>query len=64
MDMYAQLVLELKGWCHGESIDQAHAVLVLMPDDVSTAAIEETMNTVKTLGRLRVRGRLLNVWHN
>lgn len=64
MDTYAQLALQLKGWCQGELLDQAHAVLVLMQEDVSTADIEETMNTVKSLGRVHVRGRILSVLQN
>ncbi|KAL6491410.1 hypothetical protein MHYP_G00017550 [Metynnis hypsauchen] len=59
-----ELVLELKGWCQGESVDEAHAVLVLMQEDVTAAVIEETMQTVKSLGRVRVRGRTLSLRQN
>lgn len=55
-----ELVAELKGWCRGEALDEAHAVLVLIQEDVDTSTIEETMQTVKCLGRVRVRGRTFN----
>lgn len=64
MESYAQLVLELKGWCQGELLDEAHVVLVLMHEDVQTAAIEATMETIKSLGRVRVRGRMYSMQHN
>lgn len=64
MDTYTQLASELKGWCQGESLDQAHAVLVLMREDVDTDAIQQTMETVKCLGRVRVRGRILSMQQN
>ncbi|XP_057684821.1 uncharacterized protein LOC130911119 [Corythoichthys intestinalis] len=57
METQVQLVQKLKDWCQSESLEQAHAVLVLMFEDVNTEAIEETMETVKSLGRVRVRAR-------
>lgn len=64
MGTYAQLVSELKGWCLGESLVETHAVLVLMQEDVQTDAIEATMETVKSLGRVRVRGRSFSLQQN
>lgn len=64
MESQAELVSELQGCCRGESLDEAHAVLLLMQEDVNTNAIEETMQTVKCLGRVRVRGRTLSVRRN
>ncbi|XP_048104195.1 paraneoplastic antigen Ma2 homolog [Alosa alosa] len=61
MERRAELVSELKGWCCGEALDEAHAVMVLLQEDVDTSAIEETMQTVKCLGRVRVRGRNFNM---
>lgn len=50
----------LREWCQGESLDEDHGVLVLVPKDTEVAQIEETMETVKALGRVRVRGRMYN----
>ncbi len=60
MDRMKELVSDLKGWCRGEALDEAHAVMVLTREDVDPSAIEETMQTVKCLGRVRVRGRTFN----
>lgn len=60
MERRKELVSELKGWCRGEALDEAHAVMVLIQEDVDPSAIEETMQTVKCLGRVRVRGRIFN----
>lgn len=44
----------------GAIIDQKHAVLLLgVPADVGVALIEETIQTVKALGRVRTPGFLL-----
>uniref|UniRef100_A0A672IWZ8 ribonuclease H n=1 Tax=Salarias fasciatus TaxID=181472 RepID=A0A672IWZ8_SALFA len=61
---YSELVSELKGWCRGEDVSEAHAVMVLIPDEVNVSAIEDTMHTVKSLGRVRVRGRTFSMRHN
>lgn len=58
-----ELVSELKGWCHGEGLDEAHAVMVIIPEDVNSV-IEETVQSVKSLGRVRVRGRTFNLRRN
>ncbi|XP_067290350.1 paraneoplastic antigen Ma2-like [Pseudorasbora parva] len=60
MEPMKELATELKGWCRGEALDEAHAVMVLIRDDVDISAIEKTMQTVKCLGRVRVRGRIFN----
>lgn len=54
------LVSELRSWSRGESLDEAHALLVVVPEEVEIAQIEETLQTVKCLGRVRVRGRIFN----
>ncbi|XP_063075269.1 uncharacterized protein LOC134465509 [Engraulis encrasicolus] len=64
MDSQAELISELKGWCRGEELDEAHAVMVLIPHEVNITAVEETMQTVKCLGRVRVRGRIFSMRHN
>uniref|UniRef100_A0A3B5JWT6 Uncharacterized protein n=1 Tax=Takifugu rubripes TaxID=31033 RepID=A0A3B5JWT6_TAKRU len=58
------LNLFLKGWCRGETLDEAHVVMIITQEDVSTDTIEETMHSVKCLGRVRVRGRIFNLQHN
>uniref|UniRef100_A0A3P8Y2C5 CCHC-type domain-containing protein n=1 Tax=Esox lucius TaxID=8010 RepID=A0A3P8Y2C5_ESOLU len=55
---------ELKGWCRGEALDEAHAFMLLIQEDVDTSAIEETMQTVKCLGRVRVKGQTFNSQQN
>lgn len=50
---------QLKNWCVGEGIDPVKALLVKdVPPDTEIGFIEETMQTVKALGRVRVRGRM------
>uniref|UniRef100_A0A673HFG7 Uncharacterized protein n=1 Tax=Sinocyclocheilus rhinocerous TaxID=307959 RepID=A0A673HFG7_9TELE len=60
----SELVVELKGWCHGKGLDEAHSLMVMVPEDVEIAQIEDTLHTVKCLGRVRVRGRTFSVKHN
>ncbi|XP_063746163.1 paraneoplastic antigen Ma2-like [Eleginops maclovinus] len=64
MESQAELVSELKGWCRGEVLDEAHALMVLIREDVEVTQIEETLHTVKCLGRVRVRGRNYNMRRN
>lgn len=54
------LAAELKRWCRGEGLEEAKALLVLVPEEVEIAQIEETLETIKCLGRVRVRGRLFH----
>uniref|UniRef100_A0A669DIV0 CCHC-type domain-containing protein n=1 Tax=Oreochromis niloticus TaxID=8128 RepID=A0A669DIV0_ORENI len=44
------LVAELKRWCRGEGLEEAKALLVLVPEEVEMAQIEETLETIKCLG--------------
>ncbi|XP_073705540.1 paraneoplastic antigen Ma1 homolog [Garra rufa] len=60
----SELVAELKGWCRGEGLDEAHSLMVMVPEDVEIAKIDDTLHTVKCLGRVRVRGRTFSVKHN
>ncbi|KAK0135440.1 Paraneoplastic antigen Ma3 [Merluccius polli] len=64
MESQAELVSELKGWCCGEVLDEAHALMVLIREDVEVTQIEETLHTVKCLGRVCVRGRNYNMRRN
>ncbi|KAJ8390645.1 hypothetical protein AAFF_G00102510 [Aldrovandia affinis] len=57
---HAERVKELREWCQGESLDEDHAILAVVTKDCEVAQIEETLETVKALGRVRVRGRRLN----
>ncbi|XP_048021418.1 paraneoplastic antigen Ma1 homolog [Megalobrama amblycephala] len=50
------LQAELDDWCQKATIDPKHAVLLLgVPADVEVARFEEITETVKALGRVRVR---------
>ncbi|RXN17862.1 Retrovirus-related Pol polyprotein from transposon 297 [Labeo rohita] len=50
------LQAELDSWCQKAIVDQKHAVLLLgVPADLEVAHIEETVQKVKALGRVRVR---------
>lgn len=49
---------ELRGWCRGEALNEDHALMVIVPEDLDVAQVEETMQTIKCLGRVRVRGRM------
>lgn len=54
------LVTELSEWCQGELLSEDHDFLAVVPRGCEVAEIEETLGTVKALGRVRVRGRRLN----
>uniref|UniRef100_A0A671YE20 Uncharacterized protein n=1 Tax=Sparus aurata TaxID=8175 RepID=A0A671YE20_SPAAU len=54
------LVTELREWCQGESLDEDHVLLALVPKGSEVAQIEQTLETVKALGRVKVRGRMYN----
>uniref|UniRef100_A0A8C1LZF6 CCHC-type domain-containing protein n=1 Tax=Cyprinus carpio TaxID=7962 RepID=A0A8C1LZF6_CYPCA len=49
-----------KRWCRGEMLNEAHALMVIVPEDVEISQIEDTLQSVKCLGRVRVRGRMYN----
>ncbi|KAI7799692.1 hypothetical protein IRJ41_009439 [Triplophysa rosa] len=53
-----QLREELRGWCKGEALQEEYALMIVIPDDLETAQIEDTMQSIKCLGRVRVRGRM------
>ncbi|XP_029104800.1 paraneoplastic antigen Ma1 homolog [Scleropages formosus] len=49
---------ELRNWCRGEAINPEYALLVKdIPEDAEITLIEETLQSIKALGRVRVRGR-------
>ncbi|XP_061127111.1 uncharacterized protein LOC133147011 [Syngnathus typhle] len=52
---------QLKNWCIGEGIDLANALLLKdVPAEAETNTIEETLQTIKALGRVKVRGRMFD----
>ncbi|XP_034023520.1 paraneoplastic antigen Ma1 homolog [Thalassophryne amazonica] len=55
-----ELAAELKRWCRGERLEEARALMVLVPEEVEVDQIEETLEKVKCLGRVRVRGRMFH----
>lgn len=58
--VYAELVTELREWAQGEFLPEHHTLLVLVPKDCEISEIEETLETVKSLGHVRVSGRRFN----
>ncbi len=52
-----ELESELKSWCRGEGLDETHALMTIVPEEVEISEVEETLETIKSLGRVRVRGR-------
>uniref|UniRef100_A0A8C5E112 Paraneoplastic antigen Ma1 homolog n=1 Tax=Gouania willdenowi TaxID=441366 RepID=A0A8C5E112_GOUWI len=52
---------ELINWCKGEALDLKHALLLHgVPEGVSREDIEETAETIKALGKVRVRGKMFH----
>lgn len=48
-------------WCRGEGLDPARAIVVKrVPSDAQVEDIEETLKTIKALGRVKVRGRMFD----
>ncbi|KAI3354870.1 hypothetical protein L3Q82_004668 [Scortum barcoo] len=42
------------------SLDETHALMTIVPEDVEIGEVEETLASIKSLGRVRVRGRNFN----
>ena len=53
-------VNKLKNWCKGEAVDERHALLVVVSGSPEISKIEDVLQTIKCLGRVRVRGRMLS----
>ncbi|XP_073711544.1 paraneoplastic antigen Ma2-like [Misgurnus anguillicaudatus] len=50
---------QLKNWCIGEGMDPVKALLVKdVPPETEVGFIEDTLQTIKALGRVKVRGRM------
>ncbi|XP_056140241.1 paraneoplastic antigen Ma2 homolog [Lampris incognitus] len=52
-----ELVSELKSWYRGEGLDETHALMTIIPEEVEISEVEETLQTLKCLGWVCVRGR-------
>uniref|UniRef100_A0A3Q2NVB2 Peptidase A2 domain-containing protein n=1 Tax=Fundulus heteroclitus TaxID=8078 RepID=A0A3Q2NVB2_FUNHE len=51
----------LENWCTGEGLDASHALVMKhVPVETTVKHIEETLMTIKVLGRVRVRGCMFN----
>uniref|UniRef100_A0A3Q2U715 Uncharacterized protein n=1 Tax=Fundulus heteroclitus TaxID=8078 RepID=A0A3Q2U715_FUNHE len=48
----SELVSELKHWCRGEGLDKTHWLTTIVPEDVEIGEVEETLGTIKSLGRV------------
>ncbi|KAM3873729.1 paraneoplastic antigen Ma1 homolog [Diretmus argenteus] len=53
----AELASELKSWGRGEGLDETHVLMIIVPEEVENTKIEETLQTIKCLGRVCVRGK-------
>ncbi|KAL7824290.1 hypothetical protein SRHO_G00346460 [Serrasalmus rhombeus] len=57
--------VELRNWCRGEGLDIKHVFMLTgVPEDTDVAYIEETMQSIKALGRVRVRGKMFDPQQN
>ncbi|XP_076829819.1 paraneoplastic antigen Ma3 homolog [Brachyhypopomus gauderio] len=56
----SELATELREWCQGEFLKEENALLALVPKGYEVEEIEKTLETVKALGRVRVKGRRFN----
>lgn len=45
--MHSELVEELQKWSRGETLDEAHTLMVLTPEGVEIDQIEHTLESVK-----------------
>lgn len=53
--------LELTNWCRGEGISPKHALMLHgVSEDEDVSVIEETVQTTKALGKVRVRGKVFD----
>lgn len=56
----AEVGVELKSWCRGEGLDETHALMTIVPEGVENSEVEATLETIKLLGRVRVRGGIFS----
>ncbi|CAI5676583.1 unnamed protein product [Oreochromis niloticus] len=50
---------QLRHWCKGEGLNPSHAILLKdVPKDTEIEVIERTLQSIKVLGRVKVRGRM------
>lgn len=51
--------MQIRHWCKGEGLHPEYAIMVKgVAEDTTNKAIEETLQSIKVLGRVRVRGRI------
>uniref|UniRef100_A0A8C6SQ71 Paraneoplastic antigen Ma-like N-terminal domain-containing protein n=1 Tax=Neogobius melanostomus TaxID=47308 RepID=A0A8C6SQ71_9GOBI len=54
----SKVTLKSLNWCRGEGIEVANALMVLgIPEETDIGTIETTLETIKVLGKVRVRGK-------
>ncbi len=59
---HPSLQAELTSWCKDVGIHETHAVMLFnVPADTEVAVIEDVMQAVKVLGRIRVRDDLPHI---
>lgn len=58
--MANDLESELKSWCRGEGLDETQALITIVTEEWETNEVEATLETIKGLGRVRVRGKKFN----
>uniref|UniRef100_A0A672G0Y1 Uncharacterized protein n=1 Tax=Salarias fasciatus TaxID=181472 RepID=A0A672G0Y1_SALFA len=53
---------KLKNWCRGEGLDDAQALLTVVPEDTEITKVEDVLQTIKCLGVVRsLKGQALEV---
>ena len=53
--------LELSNWCRGEGISVKHALMLYgVSEEEDISAIEQVVETIKILGKVRVRGKMFD----
>uniref|UniRef100_A0A3B3H4B1 Paraneoplastic antigen Ma1 homolog n=1 Tax=Oryzias latipes TaxID=8090 RepID=A0A3B3H4B1_ORYLA len=59
--MCSRPLVLLTNWCRGEGVALEHALMVHgVPEEEPTANVEETLQSIKALGRVRVRGKMFD----
>lgn len=57
---YKMFSNKLKNWCREEGLDDAQALLTVVPEDTPIDEVEDVLQTIKCLGVVRVRGRMFS----
>lgn len=59
-DLESRIKEELRSWCRGEGLDETQALMASVPEVVENSEVEATLETIKVLGRMRVKGKKYN----